>query len=75
MRRRRSSRREIVEAIGRGLGRTGVHELQHQLLGAQSAHSHDDRSYEYHSPDRIGQYYGPIHWSTAWLPLQERLGK
>ncbi len=70
-----AARQTIVVAIGRGLGRTAVHELQHQILGAQSMHSRDDRSYEHHSPDRIGQYYGPIHWSTAWLPLQERLGK
>jgi hypothetical protein len=71
----RTSRRDILEAIGRGLGRTAVHELAHQLVSTQSAHSNDDRSYEYHSPDRIGQYYGPIHWSTAWPPLQERLGR
>jgi hypothetical protein len=70
-----ASRQEIVAAIGRGLGRTIVHELAHQILGAQALHSDDERSYEYHSPDRIGQYYGPIHWSTAWEPLQRRLGK
>jgi hypothetical protein len=70
-----ATRRDIVEAIGRGIGRTVVHELAHQILGAESLHSNDDRSYEYGSPDRIGQYYGPIHWSTAWEPLQRRLGR
>lgn len=70
-----ATRREILEGIGRGIGRTAVHELAHQLLGTSSAHSDDDRSYEYDSPDRIGQYYGPIHWSTAWPALEQRLGK
>src|SRR5262245_53811815 len=70
-----ATRREILEGIGRGIGRTAVHELAHQFLGTTSAHSRDDRSYEYGSPDRIGQYYGPIHWSTAWEPLQARLGR
>ncbi len=70
-----ATRRDILEGIGRGLGRTAVHELNHQLLGTTSAHSSDDRSYEFDSPDRIGQYYGPIHWSTAWEPLQKRLGQ
>jgi hypothetical protein len=71
----RATRREILEGIGRGIGRTAVHELAHQFLGTVSAHSRDDRSYEYGSPDRIGQYYGPIHWSTAREPLLARLGK
>ena len=70
-----ATRRDILEGIGRGIGRTVVHELAHQILGAQSLHSNDDRSYEYGSPDRIGQYYGPIHWSTAWQPLHDRLGR
>ena len=70
-----ATRREILEGIGRGIGRTAVHELAHQFLGPTSAHSRDDRSYEYGSPDRIGQYYGPIHWSTAWEPLRARLGR
>ena len=69
-----ATRRDILEGIGRGIGRTAVHELAHQFLGTTSAHSGDDRSYEYGSPDRIGQYYGPIHWSTAWEPLSARLG-
>jgi len=69
-----ATRRDILEGIGRGVGRTAVHELGHQLLGSQSAHGNDERSYEYGSPDRIGQYYGPIHWDTAWAPLEKRLG-
>lgn len=70
-----ATRRDKLEGIGRGIGRTAVHELAHQLVGTESAHSDDDRSYEYGSPDRIGQYYGPMHWSTAWEPLQKRLGR
>jgi hypothetical protein len=70
-----ATRQVIVEGIGRGIGRTAVHEFEHQILGPQSFHSADERSYEYGSPDRIGQYYGPIHWSDAWLPLQAKLGR
>ena len=70
-----AERKEIIDGIGRGIGRTVVHELAHQILGAQNLHSSDDRSYEFGSPDRIGQYYGPIHWSTAWEPLVKRLGR
>ncbi|MGH9387238.1 MAG: hypothetical protein ACRD2N_23455 [Vicinamibacterales bacterium] len=70
-----ATRRDILEAIGRGVGRTIVHELGHQILGSRHPHSTDVRSYEYGSPDRIGQYYGPIHWSIWQEPLRDVLGK
>jgi len=70
-----ATRRVILEGIGRGVGRIAVHEFAHQIISRVNIHdSRDDRSYEYSSPDRIGQYYGPIHWSIGWAPLQEQLG-
>jgi hypothetical protein len=45
------------------------------LLG--SARFDDDpdvQSYEYGSAARRQQYYGAMHWGSAWQALQERLG-
>ena len=35
----------------------------------------DVDSYEYGSPDRQSQYYGELHWTTAWPFLDARFGK
>ena len=44
-----ADRAEIVAAIGRGIGRTAVHEFTHQLLPKAPIHdSRDEQSYEYH---------------------------
>jgi hypothetical protein len=62
-----ADRAELVAAIGRGIGRTAVHELTHQLLPTAPIHaSRDDESYEFASAARRAQYYGPMHWDTAW---------
>jgi hypothetical protein len=69
------NRSAIVEAIGRGVGRVAVHEFVHQMFGADDLHDTLDRdSYEYASPDRASQYYGSLHWTTAWPRLQARFG-
>lgn len=68
-------RAELVAAIGRGIGRTAVHELTHQLLPRAPIHdSRDDQSYEYRSAARRAQYYGPMHWDLAWPLLHRKLG-
>ena len=70
------SRRGIIEGIGRGIGRVAVHEFMHQMLGASIADSNIDAdSYEYGSPDRRSQYYGELHWTTAWPLLRRKFGK
>jgi hypothetical protein len=69
-----ASRQTIVEGIGRGVGRVAVHELAHQILGVTDLHDSDQDSYEYASPDRPSQYYGTLHWTTAWPLLLEKLG-
>jgi hypothetical protein len=70
-----ASRDDIVAAIGRGIGRTAVHELTHQLLPTAPIHdSPDIRSYEYDSASRREQYYGEMRWNLARPLLAARLG-
>ena len=69
-----ASRREIIEAIGRGIGRTAAHELAHLLLPQAPIHdSKDIRSYEFDSAARREQFYGEMHWALARPWLEERL--
>lgn len=68
-----ASRQEIVEGIGRGIGRAAAHEFSHAIVNAN--HSGDEHSYEYRAADRMAQFYGEMHWSTAWPLLQEKFGK
>ena len=71
-----ANRREVVEAIGRGIGRAAVHEFTHQLLGRQAPidDSKDIKSYEYGSTNRREQYYGEIRWDTAATMLRQKFG-
>jgi hypothetical protein len=69
-----ASRDDIVAAIGRGIGRTAVHELTHQLLPTAPIHdSPDIRSYEYDSASRREQYFGEMRWNLARPLLAARL--
>ncbi|MEO5822770.1 MAG: hypothetical protein ABIT71_19870 [Vicinamibacteraceae bacterium] len=71
-----ATRDEIVAAIGRGIGRTAVHELTHQLLPQAPIHdSRDVRSYEYDSAARREQYFGEMHWDLARPLLQSHLSR
>jgi hypothetical protein len=74
-----ASRRQIVHGIGRGIGRAAIHELAHQTLGLDNVSSLDNRtdpdSYEYANADRRSQYYGELHWTTAWPVLQQKFGR
>jgi hypothetical protein len=70
-----ATREEIVAGIGRGLGRSAVHEFAHQLVKRVELHASRDRgSYEYDAASRVEQYYGPMHWDIAWPQLKERFG-
>lgn len=70
-----ADRDTIVTAIGRGIGRTAVHEFAHELLPKAALHqSQDIRSYEFASAVRQEQFYGPMHWDLAWPLLERRLG-
>lgn len=69
-----AGRQTIIEAIGRGIGRTAAHEFAHQLVGSFALHNTTDRSsYEY-GDLRAEHFYGELHWSVALPRLQERIG-
>ncbi len=71
-----ATRAAIVAAIGRGIGRTAVHELTHQLLPQAPIHdSRDVRSYESDSAARREQYFGEMHWALARPLLVARLSR
>ena len=69
-------RAELVAAIGRGIGRTAVHEFIHQILPTAPIHaSRDEESYEFQSAARRAQYFGPMRWDIAWPLLQRKLSR
>jgi hypothetical protein len=70
-----ASRDEIVAAVGRGIGRSAVHEFSHLILGVRPVHSEDEDSYEFDSADRRSQYYGELRWAAARPLLERRLGR
>jgi hypothetical protein len=64
----------IVEAIGRGVGRSAAHEFAHQLLPRAPIHSSRNRaSYEFYAASRPEQYYGELRWDHAGPLLRARL--
>jgi hypothetical protein len=68
-------RAELIVAIGRGIGRSAVHEFAHQLLPSTPIHDSRDRaSYEFESAARIEQYFGEMRWAVAKPLLEDRLG-
>jgi len=70
-----ADRAELVAAIGRGIGRTAVHEFIHQILPTAPIHdSRDDESYEFASAARRAQYVGAMRWNLAWPLLTRKLG-
>jgi len=74
-----ASRQQIVEGIGKGIGRAAVHEFAHQALGLDNLSFLDNRtdldSYEYGNADRRSQYYGELRWTTAWPVLIQKFGR
>ena len=71
-----AGRSELVAAIGRGIGRTAVHEFTHQIVPLAPIHdSRDDQSYEFASAARRAQYYGPMHWDFARPLLTQQIGR
>ena len=74
-----ASRPQIVEGIGKGIGRAAVHEFAHQALGLDNLSFLDNRtdpdSYEYGNADRRSQYYGELRWTAAWPVLEEKFGR
>jgi hypothetical protein len=70
-----TSRAELVEAIGRGIGRVAAHELAHQILPRRDLHQSRDRSsYDAGNVYDPAQFYGPMHWDLAGSWLRDALG-
>ena len=71
-----TSRAAIVEAMGRGIGRSAVHEFAHMMAPDVPIHqTTDPDSYEDSSTARVSQYYGELRWDIAWPALRTRLGQ
>jgi hypothetical protein len=72
---RDTNRARIIEAIGKGIGRTAAHEFAHQILLRVNLHdTKDDDSYENGISNRPSQFYGTLHWSFAKPHLESALG-
>jgi hypothetical protein len=69
-----ADRATVIAAIGRGIGRSVVHELTHQFLPTAQIHGKDRLSYEFGSASRAEQYYGQMRWDIA-LPMLQRKWK
>jgi hypothetical protein len=71
-----AERHAVVQAIGRGVGRTAVHELAHQLFPSAPIHDTTDvDSYEYGSASRCERYFGEMRWSVAAPLLRARFSR
>lgn len=69
-----ASRAEVIDALGRGIGRVAIHEFLHQLLPKRPIDdSRESRSYEGNSPALIDGYFGELHWGMARPWLNDRL--
>lgn len=69
-----ASRADMIEAVGRGIGRVAIHEFTHQLLPKQPIDGSRDRnSYEGNTAAAIEGYYGDLHWDIARPWLEKRL--
>ena len=69
----RLDRASLIDAIGRGVGRSATHEFAHQLLPRADLHASRNRaSYEYYAASRPEQYYGAIAWDVAGPLLHAR---
>jgi hypothetical protein len=71
-----ATRAGIIEAIGKGIGRTAAHELAHQILVDINLHeTKDPDSYENGISNRPSQFYGKLHWAFARPSLAKTLGQ
>jgi hypothetical protein len=70
-----AARAEVIDALGRGIGRVAIHEFLHQLMPKAAIHdSKDTHSYEGNSPALVEGYFGDLHWDIAAPWLRQRVG-
>ena len=68
-----ADRATVLEALGRAIGRTAVHEFAHLLAPNTPIHdTRDPNSYE-NGTASAAQYFGDMHWDTARPELEQRL--
>jgi hypothetical protein len=73
---RDAGRARIIEAMGKGIGRTAAHEFAHQILIHVNLHdTKDPDSYENGISNRPSQFYGTLHWAFARPLLAKTLNK
>jgi len=73
---RDANRARIIEAMGKGIGRTAAHEFAHQILDHVNLHdTKDPDSYENGISNRPSQFYGTLHWAFARPLLAKTLGQ
>ena len=73
---RDANRGRIIDAIGKGIGRTAAHEFAHQILDHVNLHdTKDPDSYENGISNRPSQFYGTLHWAFARPLLAKTLGQ
>ena len=65
---------EVVEAIGRGIGRVAAHELAHQILSAATSTPAAIPPATIRRRQPADAFYGPIHWDLAGPWLRDALG-
>lgn len=68
-----ADRATVLEALGRALGRTAVHEFAHQLAPRTPIHdTRSPNSYE-SGTTSAAQYFGEMGWDIARPELEQRL--
>jgi hypothetical protein len=69
----KKTRAEMVEALGRGIGATGAHELGHQVLLGFSLDSRCVDCYDSHTSTTSEHFLGVKHWSNDALVVMRRV--
>ena len=70
-----ATRQDVIDAIGRGVGRVAIHEFTHLFLPRIPIDGSDDPlSYEYGHAARREQYYGELGWGFARAILLREFG-
>ena len=69
-----TDRETVVNAIGRGVGRTAAHEFAHQILGPSDMDGTADLLTYEHADLRHEHFFATLHWGPAAERLRQRVG-
>ena len=69
----RTSREEMIEALGRGIGATAAHELGHQVGFNFAVDAICDACYDGRTSRTDEHFFGSLHWSDAALSTMRRV--